>query len=167
MRRKNEMLRADELFFYREKILEGFSMACMGFLQSGKYLLMVKQKRIWKIDGAHVKRFEHWVKNELGISKSTAYNTIAVYEKYGDVLESTPRYQRIDFSYLVALLPYTKDNATVQEKEKLLDMIEGQTGQGVKNQLRVLKGLTPTDECPHLETKLVRICTHCSRWMEE
>jgi hypothetical protein len=157
---------ADELFLYREKILNAFSSACLNYLEAGKYLIIVRQKKLWRLDGHHVKRFEQWVTMELGISKSTAFNAINVYEKYGDIIESSPEYQRIDFSHFVALLPYVSDKSTVGEKEKLLDLAKGQTVQGLKDNLRELAGKKPSDsDCEHKDTTPVQICNECGKWL--
>lgn len=158
--------KADELWQCRQQVLAGLSGACLGYLQAGKNLLKIKQKQLWRLDGSHCTRFESWVKNELGISKSTAYNALAVYSRFGDILESTPRYQCLDFSHLVALTPHISDKATVQEREKILDLVVGQTVEGVKNQLRDLTGKTPTDGCNHPDIEMVGRCRTCGKWVK-
>jgi hypothetical protein len=158
--------KSEELFLLREKILEGFSQACMGYLRAGKYLMIVRQKQLWKYDGHHVTRFDQWITAELGIGKSSAYNAMNVYDKYGPLIESTPEYQRIDFSHLVSLLPFTDIKSTVDEKEHLLGLVKGQTVQGLKNNLRELAGKTPSDaECEHEETRSIEICVKCNKWI--
>jgi hypothetical protein len=159
-------LQADELHKNREKVIEGFSMACGGFLQAGKHLTIIKQKKLWELDGTHSKNFEQWVKGELGYSKSTAYNAMAVYEKFGDLIEHDKAYKRLDFSHIVALLPYCNEKTPLEEKEKLLNLLEGQTVEGVKNQLRELKGLKPSDgECDH-SWRTVEVCEKCNKWRQ-
>lgn len=159
-------VKADELFLYREKILNALSGACLKYLEAGKYLMIVRQKKLWKLDGDHVTRFEQWVTGELGISKSTAFNAMNVYERYGDIIENCTEYQRIDFSHFVALLPYVTDKSTVDEKERLLDLAKGQTVKGLRDNLRELAGKKPSDsECGHANTKMIEICNDCGRWL--
>lgn len=159
--------KADELFILREKILEGFAQACLGYIRAGKYLMIVRQKQLWKYDGHHVQRFDSWISSELGIGKSSAYNAMNVYEKYGPIIEASPEYQRIDFSHLVSLLPYTDAKSTVDERERLLELVKGQTVQGLRNNLRELAGKQPSDgECDHAELTTIQICKRCNKWFK-
>jgi hypothetical protein len=153
----------DSLNYCRNKIEEGFKVACCGYLQVGKYLVMVRDKELWKQDGESCTRFEQWITSELGISKSTAYNAINVFEKFGNLIISNNEYQGIDFSHIVALLPFTKKEDTEEKKEQLLSMVKGQTVQGVKDNLREMKNKIATDECGHEETRNLAICIKCGK----
>jgi len=162
MMKKNE-----ELNFARKKIIEGFSMACGGYLQAGKYLNIIKLKQLWKLDGKHNANFVVWVKNELGYSKSVAYNAMDVYDKFGDLIEHNPDFKKIDFSRIVALLPYVKPETSLDVRENLLRMAENQTCEGLRNNLREMSGKAPSDaECDH-DWKPMQVCSKCGKWGKE
>jgi hypothetical protein len=158
--------KAEELNYAREKIIEGFSIACGGYLQAGKYLTIIKMKELFKLDGEH-KTFISWVKNELGYSKSVAYNAMDVYDKFGDLIEHHPDFKKIDFSRMVALLPYVKKETSLDVRENLLHMAESQTCEGLRNNLREMSGKAPSDaECDH-DFKPMKVCTKCGKWGKE
>ena len=168
MANKDLQLMASKLNHAREMILKGFKEACLGYLEAGKWLMIVRQQQLWKLDGTHVKRFDQWITSELNIGRSSAYNAMNVYEKYGPLITGNPDYQTIDFSHIVALLPYANDKTTVGEKERLLNLALGNTVKGLRDNLRELSGKAPSDsECEHLETKVMTVCLKCGKWMEQ
>lgn len=148
---------------YTQKIKEGLRMASGGLLQTGKYLLLIKKNKLWK---QQCNRFDQWVKDELSISKSTAYNAINIYLKFGELLESNDSFREIDTTHIIALLPYCPENSTLEERKDLLHLLEHQTSEGIKNQLRELAGKKTSDsECNHSDFKEIRVCNLCGRWL--
>ena len=163
---KDLKVKSDELFVAKEKILHGLQQACLGYLEAGKELMKIRMKRLWRLDGSHITRFDDWLQGELGISKSTAYNAMDVYEKFGDLILNNPEYQRLDFTHYTVMLPYVKDTTPLNEKERIIDMAKGQTVRGFKNNLRELAGKVASDaECTHERTKLISICEICNKWL--
>lgn len=160
-----ELVKLGEEFFARKQaVINGMITARNGYLEAGKNLLVIKQKKLYLIDGNHVISFAHWVENELCISKATAYQMIAVYEKFGDLL-SHPDYQDIDYSKAAMLLSYVPDNAPLEKKEELLSMAKGQTVKGLADNLASFRGKTPTDACDHPADKqeVWNKCTVCKK----
>lgn len=147
----------------RTLLKDGLSNARSGYLKAGKALLVIKDKKLWKGDGAHNTRFDQWLSNEMGIKKTTAYNLMAVYEKFGELIEFNDLYNWLEFSHIVALLPYVKKDTTDEEKERLLSLVNGQTAQGVRDNLRELSGKVPSDKCEHKETKTLQACIKCGK----
>lgn len=147
---KNKMLIGDELFKHKQGVIAGMADAKRGFLEAGRHLLIIKQKRLYQAEGNHIMSFAHWVENELGYGKSLAYQLIEVYEKWGDLL-GRPEYVGVDYTNAVLLLPLVSDKTTLSEKEELLRMAEHQTSRGLKDNIKNLKGGIATDECSHPE----------------
>lgn len=163
---KDLKVKADELFVAKECILKGLQGACLGYLEAGKNLMRVRMKKLWRLDGTHITRFDDWVQSELGISKSTAYNAMEVYEKFGDLIINNMDYQRLDWTHYLVMLPYVSDKTPLEEKEKIIDLAKGQTVRGFRNNMRELRGQVPSDaECEHEETKLISICVRCNKWL--
>lgn len=147
---KEKMLLGDELFRHKQCILSGMTEAKRGFLEAGKHLMIIKQKRLYLADGNHAISFVYWVENELGYSKSLAYQLIDVYDKWGDLLER-PEFAQIDYTRACLLLPLVTDKTTLSEKEDLLHMAAHQSSRGLKDNIKNLKGEIGTDECTHPE----------------
>ncbi len=147
-----------------QKIKEGMSSACFGYLQAGQYLDVIKKERLWR-DYSPAVSFGQWVQEEISVSKSTAYHMIAVYEKFGSLVFGNPDYHGIEYSHLVELLPYAKKSKSDAEKEELLSMVVGQSLAGIRNNLRSLSGKVAADEeCLHEDLKTVQVCERCGKW---
>ena len=156
--------RGERLHEAMQKIKEGMSSACFGYLQAGQYLDVIKRERLWR-DYSPAMSFGQWVQEEVGVSKSTAYHMIAVYEKFGSLVLGNPDYHGIEYSHLVALLPYTRKAKSARELENLLLLVNGQTMSGIKNNLRSLSGKVAADEeCLHEDLKTVQVCERCGKW---
>ena len=162
MREMNDLIKADEFHKARNKVIEGALMVRGGGLQMGEYLSLIKTKRLWKCDGAHIRNFDHWLKNDLGMTRSAAYNAMGVYKRYSKLLAANPDFADIYFSVLVESLPYCPE--TEEAKSELLYSLKGQTVEGVRNTLREKAGLLPSDgECEH-EWEQHQRCKKCNRW---
>lgn len=155
----------EELHRRKLAIRDGLLDAKNGFLAAGKQLMVIKQKKLYRLEGNHIISFAHWVENELGISKATAYQMIEVYEKFGDIL-GEPEYDQIEYSKAAALTCMVKPGATVQEREELLMMAKDQSVRGLKDNIREKKGLTTSDECQHPadQQEVWNKCRACSKW---
>ena len=145
---KNKMALGDELFLHKQGVITGMTDAKRGFLEAGKHLMIIKQKRLYQAEGNHVVSFTYWVENELGCGKSLAYQLIEVYDKWGDLL-GRPEFASVNYSSAVLLLPLVSDKTTLAEKEELLHMAANQTSRGMKDNIKNLKGELGTDECSH------------------
>ena len=156
--------KAEELHFVRGKIIEGLLKMRDGGLQAGEYLIIADKKRLWECDGDHIKNFDVWIKNDIGITRSVAYNLMGASRKYGALVKANPDFQQIKMSVLIESLPYCPENATDEEKKELLYSLVGQTVRGVRNQLREKAGkLTSDSECEH-EWAEVKVCSKCGYW---
>ena len=154
-----------ELFERKQGIASGLMDAKKGFLVAGMHLMVIKQKKLYRTEGAHAISFAYWVENELGISKATAYQLIEVYEKFGDLL-GEPEFAQIEYSKAAALTCMVKPGATVQEREELLIMAKDQSVRGLKDNIREKKGLTTSDECQHPadQQEVWNKCKCCNKW---
>lgn len=159
---------ADRLHQARMNIKNGLANASKGYLNVGKWLMIVRHEGLWKLEQT-VTTFDQWVETEVGIGKSAAYHAIGVYEKFGDLLENSNEFVGLDFYKVVALLPYVPQKATVQQKEDLLHMAKTSTVKGLANNLKEMKGGTATDACEHLETELVTFqkCKVCGKLIKQ
>lgn len=161
---KNKMLIGDELFSHKQGVIAGMADAKRGFLEAGRHLMIIKQKRLYQAEGNHIISFAHWVENELGYGKSLAYQLIEVYSKWGDLL-NRPEFARVDYTNAVLLLPLVSDKTTLSERENLLHMAANQTSRGLKDNIKNLKGEIGTDECSHPEEsqeawQKCKVCNH-------
>jgi uncharacterized protein YggL (DUF469 family) len=160
--------RAEEFHRARNKVIEGALMVRGGGLQMGEYLTLIKKNRLWRCDGSHIRNFDTWLKNDLGMARSAAYNAMGVWKRYSKLLMLNPDFQDIYFSVLVESLPYCPEKATDEEKSELLYSLKGQTVEGVRNQLRERAGKKTSDsECDHPtdELKTVQVCRRCGKWL--
>jgi hypothetical protein len=64
-----------------------------------------------------------------------------------------------------ALLPHTKEDATLDEKEELLHMAKGATVRGLTDNLREKDNKQTSDTCPHANTEFVTRCRDCGKWL--
>lgn len=136
-----------ELHERKQGVINGLHTAKNGYLEAGKNLLVIKQKKLYKAEHGNI-TFSQWVEGELGISRATAYQMIEVYEKFGDLL-AHPDYAQIDYSKAAALTPMVDDDSTLEEKEELLHMAMNNTVKGLKNNLKEMQGKPTTDTCDH------------------
>ena len=146
--KKDKLALGDELFAHKQGVIDGLCEAKGGFLSAGKHLMIIKQKGLYRAEGNHAVSFVYWCENELGIGKSTAYQLIGVYEKFGDLL-GRDEFKQIDYTRATLLLPLVTDKMTLSEREDLLHMAAHQTPTGFKNNVKNLRGETATDECSH------------------
>lgn len=147
-------------------VKQGFSETKAGILKAGKALFQIKEFKWWKVSGSPVISFAHWCENELGISKSTAYAHIDAYGKVGDILENNPDFQSIEMSKVFLLLPYISEEMNIAQKEELLHMCLTTTWNGLRDNLKNLKGVKASDECQHEQTELLERCKICSKWLK-
>jgi len=152
----------DRLYKHKQGVIDGLNTAKRGFLEAGRHLMIIQTGKLYQNE---IKvSFAQWVEGELGISRSTAYQLIAVYEQFGDLL-SAPEFENLDYSKAVLLLPYIPDKATVQQKEDLLHMAQGQTVRGLKDNLANMAGKTATDECLHEgDNEIWNRCKKCGKF---
>ena len=161
----NELL-ANEFHFVRGKIIEGLLKMRDGGLQAGEYLIIAGQSRLWECDGDHIKNFDVWVKNDIGITRSLAYNLMGAARRYALLVKSNPDFKQIKMSVLIESLPYCPENATEEEKKDLLYSLIGQTVRGARDQLREKGGKKTSDsDCEH-EWIPVKVCSKCGHWGE-
>lgn len=145
---KDKKLLGEELFRHKQGVLAGMTDAKRGFLEAGRHLMIIKQGRLYQAEGNHTISFAYWVENELGYSKSLAYQLIDVYDKWGDLL-GRPEFVTIDYTKACLLLPLITKNTSLAEKEDLLHMAVQQSSRGLKDNIKNLKGELATDECDH------------------
>ncbi len=138
----------EELHEHKKGVIRGLVSAKNGYLEAGKHLMIIHDKKLYLAEGSHVISFPYWLENELGISRATGYQMIEVYEKFGDLL-TAEEFDSIEYSKVAALTPLVKKDTTLEEKEELLHMCANQSVRGLKDSLRELKGQTPTDGCDH------------------
>lgn len=145
---KRSIVSGEELYQRKQAVIEGIIEGKRGWLRAGKELMIIKQKRLYRLEGHHATSFAYWVENELGISKASAYQMIDIYNRLGELLLCKD-YIDVDYSKAALLLPLLTDKTTLQEKEDLLSMAKTQSVRGLKDNIRNKSGKTATDECLH------------------
>ena len=156
----------DKGILYHEAMTEfniGMKRGLEGYLQCGKAILTIKEQRLWKLDGAHVNSFGHWVKNVLHVSPAQAHRMSQVYRELGPLL-MRPELQT-DIQKITLLLPHIQ-GATEERKEELLVMAKDLTIEDLKNNIleQQGKGDLCTDICQHLELIPASKCSKCGKW---
>jgi hypothetical protein len=134
-----------------------------GFLVMGRCLSILKKEQLWRLDNQTL-TFRLWVEGELKICYSQAMRLIQVYEEAGRYIENT-ELQGIDIYKVVLLLPYF-DGKTDEEKIELLHMAKECKVTDIKNNLREMKGLTPTDKCEHKVVETWQRCLDCGKFFK-
>lgn len=125
----------------------------------------IKDRKLYLGYGEHIRSFNDLLEEpEFSIDgkkgrRSTVYNMMGIAKKLElDELKRIGSYERS-----VRLLPYLKEN-----KEKIVEEVEGLPREAFEDYLRKLKNLTPTDECSHTnkdEYKVIK-CRDCGKILE-
>lgn len=125
--------------------------ACNSFLTIGAYLIEIKEHGLHRHWGEGL-TFEDFVE-DIGLSKSTAYNCIAVVRRFGqhDV-------QQIPMDRLVQLLPLKMESA--EEVSEWVEKARELPARGLRDEIREARGRpgeAPIDVCGHARHK----CADC------
>jgi hypothetical protein len=167
MKKEVMVQKAEQLFDAVKNVKVGLGDAKHGMLLAGKYLMKINTEKLWKADGSPSKSFAHWVEMELSLSKSTCYNLMDAYAKVGELIENNAHYKDIDMSKVFLLLPYIKDDASLADKEEILEMAQSCTWRGLQDNLKNMKGKKASDECDHEETETFVRCKKCRSWLKD
>jgi len=152
---KGERLHEVMTLFYA-----GIENSKRSFLMMGQAIYYIKQERLWKLTGDHVKTFKQFCDNELQISIAQANRLEYIYREIGEILWDT----KIDISKVTILLPYLTGK-TEEEKRELIENNKDLSVAAIKNNLREARGEPATDTCLHtgLVEKWNR-CTVCGKF---
>ena len=123
------------------ELLEAQKNVVMNFLVIGRILTRIQKEKLWASYGEHIKKFEDFLK-EVRFARSTAYHTMAIYQNFGEYLESHEL--DVPFRRLIKLLPVAKEN-----KEEWLKKAETLTENDFEGEIRKAQGKVPYWECEH------------------
>jgi hypothetical protein len=124
--------------------------ACNEFLAIGAYLIEVKDKQLFKAWGPGLS-FDDFVE-DIGLSRTTAYNCIAVVKRFGEL-----DVKGIPMDRLVQLLPLKMEG---DEVEQWVEKARELPARGLRDEIRQVRdvpGEQPIDLCGHAKHK----CADC------
>ena len=148
--------KAEDAHTRRVKILTALNNGNKSYLIAGHVLSEAVKEKDYKILG--YERAEDYFYHEFQLKRSTAYNLIAVAEKFLDVIVSNkldiPHYTR-----LVKLLSC----ATSENTEELIHKAISLSPEDFENCIRELQGKITTDNCSHPEWQIISVCKVCRK----
>lgn len=137
------------------------------YLIDGYLLCQAKLNEDWKIDGVAHNHYE-WVEKEKGISRSNAQRLEVVWEVVSKFIDK--RYNlimQIDFSKLAEAASAIKKLQLSEDKAvDLLFSASENTVRDLHDNIRVLKGKTPTDMCDHISYEVFHKCKKCHKFLK-
>lgn len=154
--------KAEIVFNLVEEIKEAKKNTVKSFLVIGKNLDTIQKEKIWQYYGEHLERFDDFLK-EIRIGRATAYNCIAIWREFGELLIS--KNLDIDYFRLVRLLPVIQEG---DNREEWLEKAADLPVQGFNDEIREAKGLPATDTCEHPEEERRYFwrCQLCGKWVK-
>lgn len=129
----------------------------INFLEVGKRLNEIQKEKLWASYASHLRNFDEFLK-EIKIGRSTAYNLIAIWREFGEIIMS----KKLDIQYtdLVKLLPVAKEN-----KEEWLEKAQNLIPEDFQDELNKAKGRISQLDCPHSEIDIYQMqkCKSCGK----
>lgn len=156
---------SDQLDFTPDTIFEAveklkFYLSCEAelYLNIGKMLVLLTDKKRYRLYGSHLETKDDFFK-EVGLKRSTAYTYMDVWKTFGKHLNDstlTAPYKR-----LIEALPLIKEDSDAVE---WIDKAKTLTPTDYKAEVNKAKTGVSDLECDHSETELYAKCKKCGRW---
>jgi hypothetical protein len=147
----------------REQIKHSLGTATLGFLEAGRLLALAVEKRDYKALG--YERESDYFASEFGLKHSTAHNLISLWKVYDG--QDSHKLAAAGYTRLVQLLPMAR-NAGGEDKALLIEKAAILPPQAFADEVRELRGQTPSDQCVKHDWKIIKVCRICGlRIVEE
>jgi hypothetical protein len=144
---------SNKAFYIANIIEQAKSDSYTNFLTIGKALDMVAKEKLFLEYASHTTSMNKFLQ-EIGVTRSWAYNSMRVYRAFGHLDLKGIRYDR-----MVRLLQLRLENDS--EKEAWLNAAKVLPAKGFVDEVREAMGLTPSDKCEHKEYSVLHRCKKC------
>lgn len=131
------------------------------FLDFGLLLMEVKQSKAWKKAGGHITFFNDFLK-EYGIRKADADRAMRIATLFGDKIRTLGLY---GITPAKLMLIYRVHKLIKDNEDEWLRKADLLTEADLRDEIRKLKGLNDSLECPHQKIKLYGLC-ECGKWIK-
>ena len=145
---------AEELWQIVQRVRALQGRICMDYVAIGALLARVQDEGLHAFAGEHVRSFDQFLV-EVGLRRSSAYNCIAVYRKFGDLPQLL---DGIAMDRLVKLLPVRMEP---EEREEWLVKARELPSMGLRDEIREARGERPVDVCEHERQRTLYRCEDC------
>jgi hypothetical protein len=149
-----ELAPAEELWQIMQRVRELHGRICMDYVAIGALLAHVQDTGLHAHAGEHIKSFDQFLV-EVGLRRSSAYNCIAVYRRFGDLPHLL---EGIAMDRLVKLLPVKMEE---EERAIWLEKARELPASGLRDEIREARGERPVDVCEHDRQKTFYRCEDC------
>lgn len=146
--------RAEELWQIVQRVQALQGRICMDYVAIGALLAHVQDEGLHAHAGEHIRSFDQFLM-EVGLRRSSAYNCIAVYRKFGDMPQLL---EGIAMDRLVKLLPI---KMAPEEREEWLVKARELPSTGLRDEIREARGERPVDVCEHERQRTLYRCEDC------
>lgn len=146
--------RAEELWDIVQQIRVLQGRICMDFLAVGALLSKVQDEGLHALAGPHIRNFDDWLE-DTGLRRTSAYNCIAVWRKFGDLQHLLGD---IPMDRLVKLL---KVKMEPEQREEWLIKARELPARGLRDEILEAKASQPVDVCEHHRQKILYRCEDC------
>lgn len=142
------------------RILQGKTV--IDFYEQGKRWKIIHDEKLYK--APHVHSFREFCEKEACCSHATVYHFIAIYEKYGGIIENKLAQGHVvscEVTRLIKAIPYIKENA-----EDWLIKAETLSKGDFDSEIKEAQRKVPKDSCNHEEVELWNRCVKCGTFFK-
>ena len=129
------------------------------YLNIGKILTVLTEKKRYKLYGSHIETKDDFLK-EVGLKRSTAYVYMDVWKTFGKHLESTKL--TVPYRRLIEALPVARTEA---EAIEWIHKAEALLPTDYKAEVHKAKTGVSDLECDHADTEIYHKCLKCGKWI--
>jgi len=146
-------IRSDRVYAIVQEIHNTQARICNDFMQIGKLLVEVQEDRLHGDWASHCLTFDDFI-TDIGMKKTSAYNSIKVWRQFGH-LDTTG----IPMDRLVTLAPLRL--TTDDQKQEWLEKARELPSRGLRDEIRERRGDIPIDVCEHYKQVILHKCQEC------
>lgn len=150
----------DKVFELVEKLRFFLAAESHLYLNIGKLLIELTEKKRYKLYGSHIQTKADLLK-ELGLKRSTAYLYMDVYKTFGNILGDAPN---VPYKRLVEALPVVK---TREDAEKWIENAKNLLPGDYREEVYKAKTGVDALSCNHEDTETFLRCKRCHKWLKQ
>jgi len=137
-----------------------------GRLERGAYLLALKQEKLYVGYDSYCDTWNSFLE-AINLPRETARQDMKIYLLFAEYLNANALWlQNIPYERLVRLLPVAENMTCEKDVADVLNMALESNRKDFDNNLKELKGLMPTDNCPNcfVNPQIYEKCVSCGEF---
>ncbi len=148
----------------RQEMIPFEAMTTKSCLELGKRWKTIRDKKLWN-GHKYCHSMREYSENETGYTYATVSKYIAVYDKFGPVIENNPEYYHAEHSRLIKALRYVNES----NAQDWLVRAAHLSKKDFNNYIREAKGKLAPDKCchPKVEREVWERCKACNGWLKK